>query len=39
VWNRRGSCSTLEIEALLVGHHAELLAFEGTAEESFLALF
>ena len=39
VWIRRGNCSTVEIEALLVGHRAELLAFEGTAEESFLALF
>jgi len=39
VWIRRGNCSTSEIEALLVGHHAELLAFARTQEESFPALF
>ena len=39
VWIRRGNCSTAEIERLLVGHHAELIAFEQTQEASFLALF
>lgn len=38
VWIRRGNCSTEAIEVLLLSHTAELLAFERTEEESFLAL-
>ena len=38
VWIGRGTCSTADVEALLRDHQAELLAFERTQEESFLAL-
>ena len=38
IWIRRGNCSTDEIAASLREHHAEVLAFEGDAEASFLAL-
>ena len=38
VWIRRGNCSTVEIEAILRSHEADLLAFERDHREAFLAL-
>jgi predicted nuclease of predicted toxin-antitoxin system len=38
VWIRRGNCSTREIEAMLLKHSAELIAFESHDDASFLAL-
>jgi predicted nuclease of predicted toxin-antitoxin system len=38
VWLRRGNCSTRDVEDMLRECHADLVAFEGDAEASFLAL-
>lgn len=38
VWLRLGNCSTVDIEALLRRHHADLLAFEEDPDGAFLAL-
>jgi predicted nuclease of predicted toxin-antitoxin system len=38
VWVRLGNCSTAEVVDLLRSRRAELLAFEGDAAASFLAL-
>lgn len=38
VWIRRGNCSTVEMEAILRSHEADLLAFERDDREAFLAL-
>ncbi len=38
VWVQRGNCSTHEIEKILRVRYDNLVAFEGDAEGSFLAL-
>ena len=38
IWLRRGNCSSLEIEQLLLLHATDLLAFERDPEGSFLVI-
>ena len=38
VWNRRGNCTTNEIEALIRSHYEDLLTFDQTESAAFLAL-
>jgi predicted nuclease of predicted toxin-antitoxin system len=38
IWIRRGNCSTDEIAAILRRHQADMLAFDGDEQASFLAL-
>ena len=38
VWVQRGNCSTQEIEEILRVRYDDIVAFEGDAEGSFLAL-
>jgi predicted nuclease of predicted toxin-antitoxin system len=38
VWIRRGNCSTRDIEEILRGHYADIVAFEEAADAAFLII-